>query len=233
MNIAKILANCPNGRHLWSSAFGPLFFQRVNVDNKEPYIVCATITGYITRYDEEGRYLYDLTKNKAEESERCSLFPSMSQNWADLTRLVKLGDNVIFKDGTLGTVTAKTDLLAVAGFSTEEEVEEYRRQVVETARCKAQAHQSERLGLDVYGTAVIDYNKFTGSVVIDVRQVHLRYDTRLAKKIAGGQGWERDRDTLEIMGVWPSNCAYTLEAVFGKYSTASGLRVVGIIKGKL
>lgn len=78
MNIANLLEYCPKGTKLYSTTFGEVTFDRIDMDEKYPILVYK-IDGAHTSFDEEGRYV------KYYNSE-CVLFPSKDQrDWSKFT----------------------------------------------------------------------------------------------------------------------------------------------------
>lgn len=89
MNIAELLKYCPKGTKLYSTIFGEVTFDRIDIDEKYPIIVYK-IDGTHTSFDEEGCYV------KYYDSE-CVLFPSKDQrDWAKFRLPVKRGDIMMF-----------------------------------------------------------------------------------------------------------------------------------------
>lgn len=94
MNIANLLKYCPKGTKLYSTVFGEVTFDRIDMDEKYPIIVYK-IDGAHTSFDEEGRYV------KYYNSE-CVLFPSQDQrDWKKFRLPVKRGDIMMKADGTI------------------------------------------------------------------------------------------------------------------------------------
>lgn len=94
MNIANLLKYCPKGTKLYSTVFGEVTFDRINIDEKYPILVYK-IDGAHTSFDEEGRYV------KYYNSE-CVLFPSQDQrDWKMFRLPVKRGDIMMKADGTI------------------------------------------------------------------------------------------------------------------------------------
>lgn len=92
MNIANLLKYCPKGTKLYSTVFGEVTFDRIDMDEKYPILVYK-IDGAHTSFDEEGRYV------KYYNSE-CVLFPSQDQrDWKKFRLPVKRGDIMMDKDG--------------------------------------------------------------------------------------------------------------------------------------
>ena len=94
MNIAEILKYCPKGTKLYSTVFGEVTFDRIDMDEKYSIIVYK-IDGAHTSFDEEGRYV------KYYNSE-CVLFPSKDQrDWSKFRLPLKRGDIMMKVDGTI------------------------------------------------------------------------------------------------------------------------------------
>lgn len=94
MNIANLLKYCPIGTKLYSTVFGEVTFDRINMDEKYPILVYK-IDGAHTSFDEEGRYI------KCYNSE-CVLFPSKDQrDWSKFRLPLKRGDIMMKADGTI------------------------------------------------------------------------------------------------------------------------------------
>lgn len=94
MNIVNLLKYCPKGTKLYSTVFGEVTFDRINMDEKYPILVYK-IDGAHTSFDEEGRYV------KYYNSE-CVLFPSQDQrDWKMFRLPVKRGDIMMKADGTI------------------------------------------------------------------------------------------------------------------------------------
>lgn len=94
MNIAEILKYCPKDTKLYSTVFGEVIFDRIDMDEKYPIIVYK-IDGAHTSFDEEGRYV------KYYNSE-CVLFPSKDQrDWSEFRFPLKRGDIMMKADGTI------------------------------------------------------------------------------------------------------------------------------------
>lgn len=94
MNIANLLKYCPKGTKLYSTAFGEVTLDRIDMDEKYPIIVYKT-DGAHTSFDEDGRYV------KYYNSE-CVLFPSKDQrDWSKFRLPLKKGDIMMKADGTI------------------------------------------------------------------------------------------------------------------------------------
>ena len=94
MNIANLLKYCPKGTKLYSTVFGEVTFDRIDMDEKYPILVYK-IDGTHTSFDEEGRYV------KYYNSE-CVLFPSKDQrDWSKFRLPLKRGDIMMKADGTI------------------------------------------------------------------------------------------------------------------------------------
>lgn len=89
INIAEILKYCPKGTKLYSTVFGEVTFDSIDIDEKYPIIVYK-LDCMKTSFTEEGHY----TENPNSE---CVLFPSSKmRHW---TKFFKRGDVVQKKDG--------------------------------------------------------------------------------------------------------------------------------------
>lgn len=85
MNIAEILKYCPKGTKLYSTIFGEVTFDRIDIDEEYP-IMIYKIDGMKTSFTEEGYY------TKYPNSE-CVLFPSKDQrDWEKFKFPIKDGD---------------------------------------------------------------------------------------------------------------------------------------------
>ena len=94
MNIANLLKYCPKGTKLYSTVFGEVTFDRIDMDEKYPILVYK-IDGACTSFDEKGRYV------KYYNSE-CVLFPSKDQrDWSEFRIPLKRGDIMMKVDGTI------------------------------------------------------------------------------------------------------------------------------------
>lgn len=94
MNIAEILKYCPKGIKLYSTVFGEVTLDRIDIYEKYPILVYK-LDGAGTSFDEEGRYV------KYYNSE-CVLFPSKDQrDWSKFRLPLKRGDIMMKADGTI------------------------------------------------------------------------------------------------------------------------------------
>ena len=86
MNIAEILRHCPKGTKLYSTIFGEVTLDKVNIHDVHPIIVYRL--NYLkTSFTEEGYYLTDYPNSE------CVLFPSKEQrDWSKFRLPVKRGD---------------------------------------------------------------------------------------------------------------------------------------------
>ena len=84
INIAEILKYCPKGTKLYSTIFGEVTFDSIDIDEKYP-IVVYKLDGMKTSFTEEGHY------TEYPNSE-CGLFPSSEMR--DWRRFFKRGDIV-------------------------------------------------------------------------------------------------------------------------------------------
>lgn len=91
INIAEILKDCPKGTKLYSTVFGEVTFDSIDIDEKYP-IVGYKLDGMITSFTEEGHYT-------GYPNSECVLFPSSEMR--DWTKFFKRGDVVrSIDDGT-------------------------------------------------------------------------------------------------------------------------------------
>lgn len=94
MNIANLLKYCPKGTKLYSTIFGEVTFDRIDVNEEYPILVYKIDDTHIS-FDEEGRYV------KYYNSE-CVLFPSKDQrDWSKFRLPLKRGDIMMKADGTI------------------------------------------------------------------------------------------------------------------------------------
>lgn len=94
INIAEILKYCPKGTKLYSTVFGEVTFDSIDIDEKYPIIVYK-LDCMKTSFTEEGHY----TENPNSE---CVLFPSSKmRHW---TKFFKRGDVVIKNGGGMAAV---------------------------------------------------------------------------------------------------------------------------------
>ena len=94
INIAEILKDCPKGTKLYSTVFGEVTFDSIDIDEKYPIIVYK-LDCMKTSFTEEGHY----TENPNSE---CVLFPSSKmRHW---TKFFKRGDVVIKNGGGMAAV---------------------------------------------------------------------------------------------------------------------------------
>ena len=94
INIAEILKYCPKGTKLYSTAFGEVTFDSIDIDEKYP-IVVYKFDGMKTSFTEEGHYT-------VYHNSECLLFPSSEMR--DWTKFFKRGDVLCHKDGNLYVV---------------------------------------------------------------------------------------------------------------------------------
>lgn len=86
MNIAKILKYCPKGTKLYSTIFGEVTFDKIDIDEKYYPIIVYKPDTIKTSFTEEGHY------TEYPNSE-CVLFPSKNQrDWDGFRLPVKRGD---------------------------------------------------------------------------------------------------------------------------------------------
>lgn len=92
MNIAEILKYCPKGTKLYSTIFGEVTFDKIDIDEKYPIIVCK-LDCMKTSFTEEGHYTDYPTSE-------CVLFPSKDQrDWTKFRLPVKRGDIMMEVNG--------------------------------------------------------------------------------------------------------------------------------------
>lgn len=94
INIAEILKHCPKGTKLYSTVFGKVTFDSIDIDEKYP-IVVYKLDGMKTSFTEEGHYT-------GYPNSECLLFPSSEMR--DWTKFFKRGDVLCHKDGNLYVV---------------------------------------------------------------------------------------------------------------------------------
>lgn len=93
MNIAEILRHCPKGTKLYSTVFGEVTLDEVDIYDIYP-IVVRRFNHLKTSFDKEGHYLEDYP------GAECVLFPSKEQkDWNEFRLPVKAGDIMMSKDG--------------------------------------------------------------------------------------------------------------------------------------
>lgn len=93
MNIAEILKYCPKGTKLYSTVFGEVTLDEVDIHDIYP-IVVRRFNYLRTSFDKEGHYLEDYP------GAECVLFPSKEQkDWNEFRLPVKAGDIMMSKDG--------------------------------------------------------------------------------------------------------------------------------------
>lgn len=86
MNIAGILKYCPKGTKLYSTIFGEVTLDEIDIQNIYP-IVVRRFNHLKTSFDKEGHYLEDYP------GAECALFPSKEQrDWSKFRLPVKRGD---------------------------------------------------------------------------------------------------------------------------------------------
>ena len=86
MNIAEMLKYCPKGTKLYSTAFGEVTLNEVNIHSV--YSIVVRRSNYLkTSFTKEGHYLEDYPDSE------CVLFPSKEQrDWSKFRLPVKRGD---------------------------------------------------------------------------------------------------------------------------------------------
>ena len=93
MNIAEILKYCPKGTKLYSTIFGEVTLDEIDIHDIYP-IVVRRFNHLKTSFDKEGRYLEDYP------GAECALFPSKGQrDWNKFRIPFKAGDIVMTVDG--------------------------------------------------------------------------------------------------------------------------------------
>lgn len=86
MNIAEILRHCPEGTKLYSTIFGEVTLDEIDIHDIYP-IVVRRFNHLKTSFDKEGHYLEDYP------GAECALFPSKEQrDWEKFRLPVKRGD---------------------------------------------------------------------------------------------------------------------------------------------
>lgn len=86
MNIAEILRHCPEGTKLYSTIFGEVTLDKIDIHDIYP-IVVRRFNHLKTSFDKEGHYLEDYP------GAECALFPSKEQrDWEKFRLPVKRGD---------------------------------------------------------------------------------------------------------------------------------------------
>lgn len=94
MNIAEILRHCPKGTKLYSTVFGEVTLDEVDIYDIYP-IVVRRFNYLKTSFDKEGHYLEDYP------GAECVLFPSKEQrDWNKFRFPVKKGDIMMKCDGS-------------------------------------------------------------------------------------------------------------------------------------
>lgn len=94
MNIAEILRHCPKGTKLYSTVFGEVTLDEVDIHDIYP-IVVRRFNYLKTSFDKEGHYLEDYP------GAECVLFPSKEQrDWNKFRFPVKKGDIMMKCDGS-------------------------------------------------------------------------------------------------------------------------------------
>lgn len=93
INIAEILKDCPKGTKLYSTVFGKVTFDSIDIDEKYP-IVVYKLDSMKTSFTEEGHYL-------EYPNSECVLFPSSEMR--DWTKFFKRGDVVYIKEANYVT----------------------------------------------------------------------------------------------------------------------------------
>lgn len=92
MNIAEILKYCSKGTKLYSTVFGEVTLDKVDMHDMYPIVVCKT-NHLKASFDKEGHYL------EGYPGAECVLFPSKEQrNWSKFRLPVKRGDIMMMPD---------------------------------------------------------------------------------------------------------------------------------------
>ena len=92
MNIAEILKYCPKGTKLYSTIFGEVILNKINIHEKYP-IVVYRLNHIKTSFTREGYYMEDFPGSE------CVLFPSKEQrDWNKFRIPFKAGDIVMTVD---------------------------------------------------------------------------------------------------------------------------------------
>ena len=93
MNIAEILRHCSKGTKLYSTVFGEVTLDKVDIHDMYPIVVCR-FNHLKTSFDKEGHYLEDYP------GAECVLFPSKEQrDWEKFRIPFKAGDIAMTVDG--------------------------------------------------------------------------------------------------------------------------------------
>lgn len=103
MNIAEILRHCPKGTKLYSTIFGEVTLDKIDMHDMYP-IVVHRFNHLKTSFDKEGHYLEDYPGTE------CVLFPSKEQrNWEKFRLPVKKGDIMMTEDKRAFIADGKMD----------------------------------------------------------------------------------------------------------------------------
>ena len=103
MNIAKILRHCPKGTKLYSTVFGEVTLDKVNMHEKYS-IVVYRLNHIKTSFTREGYYMEDFS------GAECVLFPSKEQrDWEKFRLSVKKGDIMMTEDKRAFIADGKMD----------------------------------------------------------------------------------------------------------------------------
>lgn len=103
MNIAEILRHCPKGTKLYSTVFGEVTLDEVDMYDIYP-IVVHRFNHLKTSFDKEGHYLEDYP------GAECVLFPSKGQrDWEKFKLPVKKGDIMMTEDKRAFIADGKMD----------------------------------------------------------------------------------------------------------------------------
>lgn len=243
-NIYEILQHCPKGRALYSPAFGRVTFYCVKQQEVSGgwyrqtinRVVCQSMDGKdLILFNDYGIFLRT-DCDVVSDGRVCCLFPSVTTSkgwdfWA--SNLCRLGDAVKFRDGSFGYLAETCDKV-IERFASIAEVEAYRK--------KQKTPEPERkvLDLHLYGVAVVRVNDMTGEVstvpVSDFGSLKnaISRMVKFKKKHNGDggryDGFDNERDTLDLDKVWPSNSPLFLLSVYGKRNTANGTEWLTILR---
>lgn len=95
MNIVEILKYCSKGTKLYSTVFGEVTLDKVDIHEKYP-IVVYRLNHIKTSFTREGYYMKDFPGSE------CVLFPSKEQrDWSKFRIPLKRGDIMMKADGTI------------------------------------------------------------------------------------------------------------------------------------
>lgn len=125
LNLTEILKNCPNGRELFSPAYGVVRLKESDAGLTYPILVEYTdIEGAIeeTNFTSDGKYLAKVAGGE------CILFPTKDdRDWAHWWKMVKEGDIVVMKSGIVRQFAKCLNREKIERWATKEEAEEWHR----------------------------------------------------------------------------------------------------------